>query len=99
MTVRFLSGKKILRCQMKVIDVLNYVERTTIGSKKQEVATKINPTKFETSEAWIDNSLTVYLNGLKISVNDVSKISDTVFKISDSTVVGDVVEVEYLISE
>ena len=36
MTVRFLSGKKILRCQMKVIDVLNYVERTTIGSKKQE---------------------------------------------------------------
>lgn len=93
-----IAEKEIINCEFKVIDVIQYREKTIVGGIVQEIPTKLSAVRFRTSQAWVSGSLKVFINGLKVQISDITVINTTTFEISDTTISSDVVEVEYLTS-
>lgn len=87
--------KEIVSAEFKTADILSYHERVITSELIKEVPTKLTAKRFETSEEYVTGSLSCYINGLKVRNADITEISTTVFEIVDSTIVGDIVEVEY----
>lgn len=94
-----IAEKEIITCDLKIIDVLQYREKSIVTGLIQEVPTKINATRFQTSSAYVTGSLKVFLNGLKVAIADVTEISSQIFEIVDTTIANDIIEVEYLESD
>jgi len=91
-----ISEKDIVTCDLYVVDVLQYHEKTVVSSLIQEVPTKLTPTKFQTSKTYITGSLKVFFNGLKVAITDITEISSQIFEIIDITISSDLIEVEYI---
>jgi len=91
-----LVEKEIINCELRVIDILSYREKTITTGIIKEVPTKISATRFSTSVEFVTGSLSVYLNGLKIRIADITEINNQIFTIVDSTIASDLIEVEFL---
>ena len=90
------TEKEIININLDVIDVLSYVQRNVISGLVKEIPVKLTTKRFRTSQEYTTGSLSVYFNGLKISFANVTEIDSTTFKITDATITGDEIEVEYV---
>lgn len=71
-----------------------YLDADTLKNwLKKEVPTKLTASKFQT--AYNYTLLSVYLNGQRLGVSDVTELTDDTFEISIDSIITDVVEVEY----
>lgn len=62
-----------------------------------EVPTKITSTNFRTANNYINNTLKIFLNGMKIIDSDVTEDpNNAIFTLAFDTVVTDKIEVEYI---
>jgi len=87
--------KEIITCDLKVVDVLNYVEKSIVSGIIKEVPTKITATRFQTSSQYTTGSLSCYINGLKVPISALTEVTSQIFEIADTTIVSDAIEVEY----
>lgn len=91
-----ISEKDLITCDLHVIDVLQYHEKTIVSGLVQEVPTKLTATKFQTSKVYVTGSLKIFLNGLKVAIADITEVSSQIFEIIDTTIPSDLIEVEYV---
>ena len=91
-----LVEKEIINCELKVTEILSFREKRIVSGLIHEVPTKILANKFSTSVEFVTGSLSVYLNGLKVKIADITEIDNQTFTIVDSTILSDLIEVTYL---
>lgn len=92
-----ITEKELIEVELNVIDVLQSREIITVSGLVEEVPTKLTATRFQTSQVYVTGSLKVFLNGIKVHIVDITEESSQIFTIIDSTIIGDVIETEYLI--
>ena len=91
------AEKEIITVELKVVDVLDYYRREIISNLKQEVPIHVSGYQFQTSVAYVSDSLKVFVNGIKEKINQIQKDSTTKFTFLDPIdVVLDYIEVEYV---
>ena len=91
------AEKEIITVQLRVVDILDYYRREIISDLKQEVPTHISGMQFQTSVAYVSDSLKVFVNGIKEKINQIQKDSTTKFTFLDPIDVNlDYIEVEYV---
>ena len=94
-----LIEKELITVELKVIDILNYYEKTveTIANLKQEVPTHISGYQFQTSAEYSSGTLRVFLNGIKEKISQIQEDSTTKFTFLDPIDISlDCVEVSYV---
>ena len=91
-----ITEKEIISVKFTVIDIINYLEKTVVTGLINEIPTKLSSIRFETSKPYTTGSLTVYENGLKMHIADITEIDSQTFEIIDVTDAEDIIEVSYL---
>ena len=98
--VEFLE-QDLLKVELKTIDIIYKNIDSTIDEIYDrmiygEPATKISATKFQTIYNIRNNSLQVFLNGLKLLTVDFTKTDLNIFSLSFNTEIDDDIEVNYI---
>jgi hypothetical protein len=91
-----ITEKEIVRCELRVIDILNYLEKTVVSGLIQEEPIRLSLVRFQTSKSYITGTIKFFLNGIKEKQSDITEINSTIFEIAEAILTDDDVEIEYL---
>jgi len=88
--------KEIISTEFRAIDVLFNNRIAEAITLIQEEPIRLTLNKFRTEFIFISGTIKVFVNGLKVKINDVIELDSRTFQVSENLILSDYIEVEYI---
>ena len=96
----YVVENELITVELVQIDVINNTRQFTQSLEEylilSETPTKLTASVFQAANDYIEDSLVVYLNGIKLLSSDYTIIDSKNFKLGIDTIATDGVEVSYI---